>query len=74
MDWISIDQYDINANIPEKGEHVLVKLWSDKFAVAEYQGFIKYGRGESTKQHQFMETIEHYQVLTVTHWCRIEGP
>jgi len=71
MDWIKVDQYDKDAEVPEEREKVLVRTLSGNYYVAEYQGIQNWNR---KKHHQFMETWEHYQVLQINAWCRIEGP
>ncbi len=71
QDWNEIDQYNLDACVPEDREKVLVRTLSGNYFVAEYQGVQIYGR---KKTHQFMETWEHYQTLQIDAWMRIVGP
>ena len=64
-EWIPIDLLDEKAQAPKDRQSVLVCTKDGSMYVAEYQHLEKDTR---RGHHQFMERIEHYSTIPVTHW------
>lgn len=70
--WIPIDLLDENAQAPKDRQAVLVYTEQENMYVAEYQ---RLTRDTRRGHHQFMERIEHYATIPVTHWMQLpESP
>ena len=72
-EWIPIDPFNENAQAPEDRQDVLVYNKQETMQVGEYQR-IKRKVGHEYQYHQFLEVVEGYSSIPVTHWMPLPEP